>query len=280
MVIKVKSAILIKMKTMNNTSKPGYLEHCYGANYNILDDKFLNSHLANLCKEKTKQPLINDLVSKLYEFLIKEVITQEFPSKHETVRTRMADGDARGFWKGEIIETETPAVVVDIARAGTLPGELCFRVLNQTLNPDLVRQDHLYMARKTNEDGQVVGVSWTGSKIGGSIDKAIVLIPDPMGATGSSISKAVYYYKQEIEGQSTKFISLNLIVTPEFIKRMKTDHPELIVYALRVDRGASSPSALASMPGTLWDEESGLTDNQYIIPGAGGLGELMNNSYC
>jgi len=52
------------------------------------------------------------------------------------------------------------------------------------------------------------------------------------------------------------------------------------VYALRVDRGASSPSALASIPGTLWDEESGLTDNQYIIPGAGGLGELMNNSYC
>ena len=61
---------------------------------------------------------------------------------------------------------------------------------------------------------------------------------------------------------------------------MKTDHPELIVYALRVDRGASSPSALASIPGTLWAEESGLTDNQYIIPGAGGLGELMNNSYC
>jgi uracil phosphoribosyltransferase len=263
-----------------STCKPGYLEHLYGANYNILDDKFLNSHLANLCKEKTKQPLINDLVAKLYEFLIKEVITQEFPSKQEMVRTRMADSDARGFWQGEIIETETPAVVVDIARAGTLPGETCYKVLNQTLNPDLVRQDHLYMARKTNESGQVVGVTWTGSKVGGSIDGAMVLIPDPMGATGGSISKAVSFYKQEIEGTARKFISLNLIVTPEFLNRMKTDHPELIVYALRLDRGASSAEALAELPGTLWAQESGLTELQYIIPGAGGLGELMNNSYC
>lgn len=263
-----------------STCKPGYLEHLYGANYNILDDKFLNSHLANLCKEKTKQPLINDLVAKLYEFLIKEVITQEFPSKQEMVRTRMADSDARGFWQGEIIETETPAVVVDIARAGTLPGETCYKVLNQTLNPDLVRQDHLYMARKTNAQGQVVGVTWTGSKVGGSIDGAMVLIPDPMGATGGSISKAVSFYKQEIEGTARKFISLNLIVTPEFLNRMKTDHPELIVYALRLDRGASSAEALAELPGTLWSQESGLTEHQYIIPGAGGLGELMNNSYC
>lgn len=263
-----------------SSTKPGYLEHLYGDNYNVLDDKFLNSHLANLSKEKTKQPLINDTVASLYSFLIKEVITQEFPSKHETVRTRMADSDARGFWKGEIIETETRAVVVDIARAGTLPGEVCFRTLNQTLNPDLVRQDHLYMARKTNEQGQVVGVTWSGSKIGGDIDDAIVIIPDPMGATGGSISKAISYYKEEIGGKAKKFIAINLIVTPEFIQRMRKDHPDVITYAIRLDRGASSPEALASVPGTLPNEESGLTDIQYIIPGAGGLGELMNNSYC
>jgi uracil phosphoribosyltransferase len=47
-----------------------------------------------------------------------------------------------------------------------------------------------------------------------------------------------------------------------------------------VDRGASSAKAKAAIPGEFLDEESGLTDIQYIVPGLGGLGELINNSYC
>ena len=29
----------------------------------------------------------------------------------------------------------------------------------------------------------------------------------------------------------------------------------------------------------LWDRERGLDDRQYIVPGGGGFGELMNNAY-
>jgi uracil phosphoribosyltransferase len=29
-----------------------------------------------------------------------------------------------------------------------------------------------------------------------------------------------------------------------------------------------------------WSEESGLTDKQYIVPGGGGFGEIMNNAWC
>lgn len=257
-----------------------YLEHLYGENYNILNDVFLHTHLANLCKEKTKQPIINYIVADLYSYLIKEVINNEFPTKQDTVRTRMADLDQRGFWRGEVIETETRSIVVDIARAGTLPGETCFKILNQTLNPDLVRQDHLYMARKTNEENQVIGVEWTGSKIGGDKDQAIVIIPDPMGATGGSISSAIKHYKEAIAGKEIKFITMHLIVTPDYIKRLKAEHPEAKVYALRLDRGASSQKALDAIPGKYIEEESGLTNTQYIIPGAGGLGEIMNNSFC
>ena len=36
---------------------------------------------------------------------------------------------------------------------------------------------------------------------------------------------------------------------------------------------------LDHVPGEKWAEESGLTDKQYIVPGGGGLGELMNNAY-
>ena len=61
---------------------------------------------------------------------------------------------------------------------------------------------------------------------------------------------------------------------------MTAEAPDLIVYAFRVDRGASSAKAKAAIPGEFLDEESGLTDIQYIVPGLGGLGELINNSYC
>ena len=35
----------------------------------------------------------------------------------------------------------------------------------------------------------------------------------------------------------------------------------------------------ATTPGERWDEESGLSDVQYILPGGGGFGEIMNNSF-
>ena len=242
-----------------------YLEHKYGENYKILDDVFLHTHLANLCKEKTKQPVVNYIINDLYNHMIKEVLDQEFPTKEETVRTRMAALTSKGFWHGEVIDFETPALVIDIARAGTLPSEVCFRVLNQTLNPDTVRQDHVYMSRKTNEKNEVIGTDWSGSKIGGGKDRAVVIIPDPMGATGGSISSCIDHYKKNVQGKELKFISMHLIVTPEYIQRMKKDHPELIVYALRLDRGMSSDAALQDIPGTLIDEESGLNETQLSI---------------
>ncbi len=49
---------------------------------------------------------------------------------------------------------------------------------------------------------------------------------------------------------------------------MTTDHPDVVVFAVRLDRGLSSPEVMATIRGTRWDEERGLTDHQYIVPGA------------
>jgi len=37
---------------------------------------------------------------------------------------------------------------------------------------------------------------------------------------------------------------------------------------------------LATIPGERWDEEKGLNERHYIVPGAGGLGEIINNSFA
>mgnify|MGYP001117874587 CR=1 FL=1 len=73
-------------------------------------------------------------------------------------------------------------------------------------------------------------------------------------------------------------LGLNLIVTPEFLRRVTTDVPELQVYAYRVDRGLSPADVLTKAPGQDWDRERGLDDHDYIVPGAGGLGEVLNNA--
>ena len=41
----------------------------------------------------------------------------------------------------------------------------------------------------------------------------------------------------------------------------------------------SSDAVLQSRHGERWDEESGLTEDDYIVPGGGGFGELMNNAW-
>ena len=134
------------------------------------------------------------------------------------------------------------------------------------------------MARTTDDDGHVTGAYFGDSKIGGDVDDAFVLFPDPMGATGGSLSAAISHYKNNVGGKARRFINVNLIVTPEYLKRIQTDHPDVVVYALRVDRGMSSEAVLAQKPGVAWDDESGLTDLQYIVPGGGGFGEIMNNT--
>ena len=68
-------------------------------------------------------------------------------------------------------------------------------------------------------------------------------------------------------------------MTPEYIKRMTAQFPDMHIFAVRLDRGLSSTDTLATVPGSSIDDERGLTDNQYIVPGAGGVGEVLNNAW-
>jgi uracil phosphoribosyltransferase len=147
------------------------------------------------------------------------------------------------------------------------------------MNPKRVRQDHISIGRTTDEQEKVTGSKVSGHKIGGSVDGSIVLFPDPMGATGGTIAEAIDLYKQR--GKALKYIALHCIITPEYLKTIQARHPDLVVYAVRLDRGLSPAKVLETdaVPGTYWDQERGLNDKHYIVPGGGGFGEIMNNAY-
>src|SRR5690242_7533095 len=253
------------------------LTHHYGKSVHLVGNPFMLSQLAKLCAKGTVQPAINRLVALLYADLVKMVINQEFPRKNVAVPTRMVDYTPQGIYQGEVIDPEVRAVTVNIARAGTLPSQVTYDLLNTILQPELVRQDHIIMSRMLDEAQHVVGSNIGGAKIGGDVDDAFVLFPDPMGATGGSLSTAISLYKTKVPGTPRRIITLNLIVTPEYLRRMTTDHPDVTIYALRLDRGLSPPEVFGTEPGTHWDKERGLDDRQYIVPGGGGFGEIMNN---
>ncbi|MCE9583555.1 MAG: uracil phosphoribosyltransferase [Planctomycetes bacterium] len=252
------------------------LRHHYGPRVHLASTPYAMSLLATLCSPETRQPLLNELIRRLYEDLLSHVVSAEFPLCPVDMPTRMATLHPEARYRGLAVDPDARAVCVNIARAGTLPSQTCYETLNFLMNPAHVRQDHVFMERRTDKRCRVTGVNFAGSKIGGPLDGAVVLVPDPMGATGSSLLATV----RELTKHSTpaKIIAMHLIVTPEALRAVKKSGLPITVYAIRLDRGLSSPEVLRTVPGTKWAKEKGLNATQYIVPGAGGVGELLNNA--
>ncbi len=257
--------------------KPSELEHKYGKQVHILSDPFLFTTLARLCETSCTQPLINMLLDKLYRDMVKTVMNVEFPTVETTIETRMSAMHPEGKFLGRVIDPKTSVVCVNLARAGTVPSHICYDAFNYMLEPQGVRQDHISINRKIDDHEKVIGANLGGVKIGGDIDNRFVIIPDPMGATGSTIDTSMAVYADK--GKPKKVIAMHLIVTPEYLTRVTKKYPDLAIYAIRIDRGLSDAGVLSTQGGTRWAEEKGLNPKQYIVPGAGGLGEVINNSY-
>ncbi len=259
--------------------KGSELSHAYGDNVHLADDPVAWSLLTRVGSPETRQPELGRLINILYHGLARTVIARELPRERVDVPTRMASTHREAVYRGLVVDRRTRIVTVAIARAGTQPSQVVFDLLNEVLEPSSVRQDHLFMSRQTNAAGEVTGALWHDAKIGRDIGGRFVLLPDPMGATGSSMISAIEHYKTSLDGEPARCIAMHLMVTPEYLRNMRAAHPDVVVYALRLDRGLSSEAALASQPGARWDEERGLNDHQYIVPGAGGVGELLNNAW-
>jgi len=257
----------------------GELAHHYGSHVHLFSDALALTWLARLSHPACVQPEINRIVTRLYRGLVRELINREFPRRIVKSETRMRAYTDLGYYEGEIVDPATEVTTVDIARAGILPSMVCFEALCEVLDPTRVRQDHILMNRTTNDQMQVTGAGIHGRKIAGPVRDRILVFPDPMGATGGSLAEAIRFYLDELDGPPRHVYALHLIVTPQFIRRLTDAFPGLVsIYAYRLDRGLSPADVLTREPGADWARENGLTNLQYIVPGAGGMGEVMNNA--
>src|SRR5580658_5029901 len=180
--------------------RPTEVPHEYGPNVHLLDDPLAWTLLATLCARDTQQPQLGRLVRLLYERLAQVVVAAELPRTRIDVPTRMVTSSPQAVYRGVAVEKDTKVVTVGIARAGTVPSQIVYDLLNEILEPQGVRQDHLFMSRQTDDKGRVTGTSWHDAKIGRDVDGRTLLFPDPMGATGGSIVSAMTHYKTRLEG--------------------------------------------------------------------------------
>jgi uracil phosphoribosyltransferase len=255
------------------------LPHHYGKQVHLLADPVLLTELLQLCRPQTLQPQITHLVRDLYQALCRQVLAAVLPRHLVQAPTRMQQSCACAVWQGSVVVPTTQVVTVDVARAGTLPSQVVFETLLRLLEPQQVRQDHLFMNRVVDAQGRVVDVAVSGNKIGGPVADSLVLLPDPMGATGGSLARAVDIYKALPGGPPKKIVALHLIVTPEYLAHLTQTHPDVEIFAVRLDRGMSPDSVFHTQLGEHPQHERGLDARHYIVPGAGGLGEILNNSF-
>lgn len=256
------------------------LEHRYGERVHILDNVYLLSALARIGSPEVAHRDLMALLRSVYQSLFVTACGRELPRVAADIPTRMAEHHPeRGIYRGPVFDRGIRVVVVDIIRAGIVPSQVCFELLIAMLSEQRVRLDHLTMARQSDAQGHVTGVDLSGSKIGGSVEGSYLLLPDPMGATGKTTIRALKHYLANF-GKPRKIVALPMIVTPEYLRAVLGEFENLVVYTARLDRGMSEPDVLASVPGTHWERERGLDEKSYIVPGAGGMGEVINNSWC
>ncbi len=270
---------MLEQAYANYVFAPSELPHHYGPNVHLLAEPVLLTQLAQLSSQTTVQPQITHIVRDLYHALARIVLAAELPRHVMQVPTRMIQSTSRAVWQGSVLRRDCKVITVDVARAGTLPSQVVFETLLRLVEPDLVRQDHLFMNRTVDAAGRVTDVAVSGDKMGGAAADAIVLLPDPMGATGGSLARAAAIYKALPGASPKKIVALNLIVTPEYLAHLTATHPDVIVYAVRLDRGMSPDGTFHTALGKCKQDERGLDERQYIVPGAGGLGEILNNSF-
>jgi uracil phosphoribosyltransferase len=82
--------------------------------------------------------------------------------------------------------------------------------------------------------------------------EAMVIMLDPMLATGGSSSAAVTLLKKR---NAKQLKCLSLVSAPEGLLRMQQDHPDVVIYTAGIDRG--------------------LNGRGYIVPGLGDAGDRL-----
>ena len=195
----------------------------------------LVQHKLTLMREKaTSTADFRRLLREISQLLAYEV-TRELPMTHRTIETPLCDMEAPTLAGKNL-------ALISILRAGNglLDGIL------ELIPAARVGFVGLYRDPETLKPVQYY------FKVPAELESRIVIVVDPMLATGNSSAAAIDLLKQ---AGATRLRMLCLLAAPEGVARMKEAHPDVPIVTAALDER--------------------LNDHGYIVPGLGDAGDRM-----
>lgn len=200
---------------------------------NLLKHPLITHKLTQLRRKETPTREFRDNLSEIAGLMAYE-ITRDLPVKEIIIETPIC--------RCTTMELARDVVLIPVLRAGLGMVEGITNLI-----PD-AKVGHIGMYR----DHETLKPMTYFSRLPENLSDAIVMILDPMLATGGSASAAIKVIKEN----GAKTIKLVCIVgAPEGVKRIEKDHPDVQIYL----------SAL--------DEK--LNEIGYIVPGLGDAGDRL-----
>jgi len=200
---------------------------------NLLKHPLLTHKLTQLRRKETDTKGFRETLEEIAGLMAYE-ITRDLPLREIVIETPLA--------KCSTHELAREVVLIPVLRAGLgMVNGISHLIPNARIGHIGMYRDHETLLPNTYY-----------SKFPDNLPEAVVMVLDPMLATGGSSSAAISVLKQHGAGT----IKLVCIVgAPEGIKRIETDHPDVQIYLAGLDEK--------------------LNDNGYIVPGLGDAGDRL-----
>lgn len=204
-------------------------------NVHILTHPLAQHAMAELRNRATPVPRFRDRARELAKYLLLEA-TRDLPTVDVEVETPIARSKEKKLG-------DYPIVVAPILRAGLAMVEPAMELLPEAE----IRHIGLYRDEETLQP-----VHYYVKVPERYPDETVVLIIDPMLATGGSAMDTIALFE---ERGLKKIKFLCLIASPEGIARVTTRYPNVQIYAVSVDEK--------------------LNEHGYIVPGLGDAGDRV-----
>ena len=202
----------------------------------IFDHPLIKHKIAILRDEKTSMKEFRELVEEITTLMTFESLKDDVPTVEKEVKTPL-ETCTQTFVKDNAI------VIVPILRAG-------LGMVNgvHVLFPS-AKVGHIGMYR---DEETLIPHSYY-CKLPKGIEDKLVLVVDPMLATGGSACDAIDLLKKEYGCTHIKFMAI--IGAPEGVSKVAEAHPDVKIYVSTLDRC--------------------LNENGYILPGLGDAGDRL-----
>ena len=201
----------------------------------IFDHPLISHKIAILRDKNTSMKEFRELVEEITTLMTFECLREGVPTVERVVETPLEKCTQH------VVEDNSIAIV-PILRAG-------LGMVNgiHALFPS-ARVGHIGMYR----DEETMQPCEYYCKLPEHIDEKLVLVVDPMLATGGSACDAISLLKKR-GCKNIKFMAI--IGAPEGVRRVAKEHPDVMIYVSTLDRG--------------------LNENCYILPGLGDAGDRL-----